>query len=689
LPQSLFFEKESKYNNFATAISPIGMVRGGSKEFREFYPAGTSIIDMLSWFKKIYKQEKSYALDAIMEKYLGKGKEFKNVDFSIINDDIKKRNIGDVIGMYDINKKFKLISFYDEIRRMAKINWEDFEYPMRVIDSLVLQEAKKRNIVLPSSRGEENRESEYEGAYRETFASGDFYDVSDYDLSSCYPSVIRDLCLDPQNIYTQNIENTIPINITDRKTQELIKTIYVKQNPNTILPNIMKELLLTKDKFKVLKKNTPTDDPDYENICLSYDAVKAITNTGYGAFGNRYFRLFSSDVVSLITSIARDLLHYLKDKLEENKYKVLYTDTDGCIVNDSGKDLSDMLNKLIQDWSMARFNKPSSITIEKKGTFKKLFLLTLCRYKGWIETPTGLKEEVKGVQILRKDSTQYIAKFQDILIEKIFNKETKEQIIEFIKSEMERIKTLPLLEIAFPARIGRQLDEYKTEVTNKSGNTYNKKPPVFIQAYQNMQKISPKWKKPLGDLFYWVYVTKDNEMMPMAFDEETQNLIKDVCWKKQIERNITNIVQTIFDAKHWENPFVPKKVKREKKNKEIIEPSNESGIQPYYEERKIKTQPIDLLDETKEVNPKFLSKPKEKIKKDYNEEWKKEWVGMPEFIQEDLSPFQKIIVNFETKEDINNFAKLIGHSLTYKTDTIWFPFKEIRNHKEIAYIDEP
>jgi hypothetical protein len=148
-------------------------------------------------------------------------------------------------------------------------------------------------------------------------------------------------------------------------------------------------------------------------------------------------------------------------------------------------------------------------------------------------------------------------------------------------------------------------------------------------------------------------------------------------------------VQTIFDAKQWENPFVPKKVKREKKNKEIIEPSNESGIQPYYEERKIKTQPIDLLDETKEVNPKFLSKPKEKIKKDYNEEWKKEWVGMPEFIQEDLSPFQKIIVNFETKEDINNFAKLIGHSLTYKTDTIWFPFKEIRNHKEIAYIDEP
>lgn len=52
-----------------------------------------------------------------------------------------------------------------------------------------------------------------------------------------------------------------------------------------------------------------------------------------------------------------------------------------------------------------------------------------------------------------------------------------------------------------------------------------------------------------------------------------------------------------------------------------------------------------------------------------------EWVGMPEFVQEEKKPYKELIVRFETEDDYKEFSKLIGQSLTIKTKSIWHPFK--------------
>ena len=69
------------------------------------------------------------------------------------------------------------------------------------------------------------------------------------------------------------------------------------------------------------------------------------------------------------------------------------------------------------------------------------------------------------------------------------------------------------------------------------------------------------------------------------------------------------------------------------------------------------------------------------------EDWKKEWQDMPEFIQEDLTPYQQIIVSFETDKDVKDFAKLINQKLTYKTKSIWFPETERGKFKDYTYVD--
>jgi hypothetical protein len=60
---------------------------------------------------------------------------------------------------------------------------------------------------------------------------------------------------------------------------------------------------------------------------------------------------------------------------------------------------------------------------------------------------------------------------------------------------------------------------------------------------------------------------------------------------------------------------------------------------------------------------------------DVDPSWLEEWQNMPEFVQEKQEPYAQIIIRFESKEDLEDFAKLIGQKLNQKTKSIWHPFK--------------
>jgi hypothetical protein len=61
------------------------------------------------------------------------------------------------------------------------------------------------------------------------------------------------------------------------------------------------------------------------------------------------------------------------------------------------------------------------------------------------------------------------------------------------------------------------------------------------------------------------------------------------------------------------------------------------------------------------------------LEQDTDKEWQKHWVGMPEYSQEDNPPYKKLIVSFRSKEDYEEFSKLIDQVLSEKTKSIWHP----------------
>jgi hypothetical protein len=67
--------------------------------------------------------------------------------------------------------------------------------------------------------------------------------------------------------------------------------------------------------------------------------------------------------------------------------------------------------------------------------------------------------------------------------------------------------------------------------------------------------------------------------------------------------------------------------------------------------------------------------------------WQDEWQGMPEFIQDDLSPYRSISVHFRNEADIADFTEKLGQSVTDRTKSMWHPELERNNYQDDRYTD--
>ncbi len=360
------FDYNYLYNripDFAKRISPIEQTRYGNKDI--YYPAGISIVDYLGWFKKVtLNRAKSYALDNVAQEYL-KEETYNKIDFSKLSRDILEKNINDIKRMIKLEQKFQIVDYFDEIRRLSKVEWEDMLWNSRVIDMLLLQEAKNQNIILPmkptEDRGTLTEKEEYEGAFREAYELGAHFGITEYDLSSAYPFAIIDFCLDPSNIIYTNIHSDSDEPYLPEHIQ--IENTLFEQNPNALLPTITKKLIELKKQYKGQGKK--------------YDAIKTVVNSAYGVFGNRFFRLYDKRVASATTYLVRDLLKYVKEKIESKGYKVIYIDTDSVFIN-TEENLTNILNEIVQEWANKKGKDKVNIEFEYKGLFERLLILAKC-----------------------------------------------------------------------------------------------------------------------------------------------------------------------------------------------------------------------------------------------------------------------------------------------------------------------
>lgn len=65
-----------------------------------------------------------------------------------------------------------------------------------------------------------------------------------------------------------------------------------------------------------------------------------------------------------------------------------------------------------------------------------------------------------------------------------------------------------------------------------------------------------------------------------------------------------------------------------------------------------------------------------------------EWVGMPEFSQEDQMPIKQVIVSFQSVADVERFARLVEQDVTMTTKGIWYPRVDRIRRVDHGYVEE-
>ena len=78
----------------------------------------------------------------------------------------------------------------------------------------------------------------------------------------------------------------------------------------------------------------------------------------------------------------------------------------------------------------------------------------------------------------------------------------------------------------------------------------------------------------------------------------------------------------------------------------------------------------------------------EEVKEIDEKLWKKHWVDMPSFVQENNPPFKKIIISFRNEDDYKEFAQLIDQNLSDKTKSIWFPKLDREANSLLRWVEE-
>ena len=195
-------------NDMGTYLSPIQKInirnmttKDGFEEFLDI--GGINHLDYMNLFKKfITKQEPSYALGNIGEKYVKLGKiDYHGSLDKLFKEDVDKfieYNIRDVEIIVELEKSLKFIDLTVTIAHLCHTKYDTIYYSTILNDGAILTYLKRKGIVSPNKPTTYNPslrtlQEEYAGGYLKDPTPGLYEWVIDLDFTSLYPSIIRSL----------------------------------------------------------------------------------------------------------------------------------------------------------------------------------------------------------------------------------------------------------------------------------------------------------------------------------------------------------------------------------------------------------------------------------------------------------------------------------------------------------------
>ena len=486
---------------------------------------GCEIFDLLHAYRRIYRQQ-SYALKyvAVAE---GLAKEDDVKQFSDVASlyktnplEFARYNMNDVRFVKLIDEKHKLTNYYLHLKHLVGLGRiENTLYSSSLIDTLILREAKRRGVILPSKSEEKNNSEEsYEGAFVFVKGAGVFENVACFDFSSYYPTIITTLNLSPE--------------------------VEEGSDKEGIIPAVTHRFLKEKERVTKLMKSVERGSEQYFKYYELRQAVKGIVNAVYGVMGYKGFRLYDVNVASKVTKVGREGIKAVIKFAKEKGFEALYSDTDSIFIQipfekceKFAEEATDYINKL--------FNcKEKRFALEFDKYFARIFFKGVKkRYVARVVWDGGKECDyilVRGFESVRTDTPKFTKTLMEDMFKIILHSKSKKEMMgklrDYVSNCIKNFKKAPLEEVAIPTRLTKSPDQYKTLSANLRG-ILNAKRILNINGSE-----SDRW------LLLWVKMVNkhpcDVICFPQGFNFSKVDIVVD--WRRMEDRCILKKVSEIF-----------------------------------------------------------------------------------------------------------------------------------------------
>jgi len=421
-------------------------------------------IDLLRFIQTAYSQymsSETLSLNEVANEFLGERKkefEFKHSS-KISGDEWEKYfeyNLHDSVLTYKLFKKIwpDLLEFsrimqepvFDVSRNGMSRNVEDY----------ILHNLSKFNEI-PEKRptydeiGERRKRGKYEGAFVLGPKAGLYENLSAFDFTSSYGSVIVTYNLSRSTFLEKPEENSYSTEISNKK-------VYFSKSPG-FFPQMLKEIIEKRRIYKdELKKK-----PDAIKRARS-NAFKLLANASYGYQGFFGARYYCEEAAAATASFARRAIKEAMEKTNNAGFSVIYADTDGfafTLNKNSKQKTLDFLKKLnselpgIMELELEDFYKRGIWVTTRTGEFGAKKKYALISEEG--------KLKIRGFETVRRDWCTLAREMQNNVLLMILKEGNEKNALEYIKKIVKEVKErkIDLKKMVIRTQMKKPLSEYK------------------------------------------------------------------------------------------------------------------------------------------------------------------------------------------------------------------------------------
>ena len=532
----------------------------GNNELKMVPMKGRYVFDLFQDVKREHKLE-SYSLNNVSKRFLSDAQKFdmpvKEI-FSRYKDGDPVR-LGEVAEycIQDTVLPHKLMEKLCQIQNqveMAKACWVPLAFLSErgqqiKVFSQMAKKARELNFIIPTFRRPTGpTDEQYQGATVLEAQTGAYYTpITALDFASLYPSIMcaENLC------YSTLVMNSKYDNLPG-VTYEQFGPHRFAQGVDSLLPVILMDLKAFRKKAKKLMaaaEGTPMEAV-YNGQQLAY---KISMNSIYGFTGASKGMLPCVAIASTVTMRGRQMIEETKNYVEKNfpGSKVRYGDTDSVMVEfdvqgrkgQEAIDYSWEQGELAAEQCTKLFKAPNDLELEK--VYCPYFLYSKKRYaaKMYEKNKVGAiafkKIDVKGLQVVRRDSCPFVRETLKKLLEMVLESSDPSPVI---MAAREAAKTL----------IQGKVPIEKLLMSKQLASEY-KVPMPHVTVRDKIRARAPGSEPQQGDRVSFVIVKGDGKMYEKAEDpawvrEKNVQLDFQYYFTNQFKKPVQDLLEPLVSA---------------------------------------------------------------------------------------------------------------------------------------------